>query len=247
MDPTIPMPWYKTWWATLGFIMLGVIAVIAIIIGILTFRVWRQIKNGEISSSQIQSYGQFSVAQNSTAQPQVLDVSLLNRPDAPFLGTPNPKVTVVEFLDFKCPNCLTAKPIMDQVVQKYSNKVKLVLRNFPVESTHPGATQLSEIAWCAKQQNGFFGIYNWLYAHQEALPEKMVNSDIGKLASENNLNFESLQTCLKGSEASIAINRDYADGVKLGVRGTPTFYINGEKREGVIPFEVWDTYLKNIK
>jgi len=156
-------------------------------------------------------------------------------------------VTIVEFADFKCPNCRLAAPILRQVAQKYGNKVKIIFRNFPVESTHPGATRLAEIAYCADRQGRFWPMHDLLYAEQDTLIPVLPRAEVQRLAEKTDLDLKQLWSCLGSPAAAIAVNRDYSDGFGVGLRGTPTWFVNGKKVEGVVPFEVWERYLDNVK
>ncbi len=240
------MSWYKTWWGVTILVILTVAGVLTTVMAVLIFQVSHKLKNGSFSALEASSYAGFSRVQNTHPSAQ-LDYSLLERPEAPFLGSSHPKIKVVVFMDFKCPNCRAESPILTQMMQKYGNQVQLIVRHFPVESTHPGATQLSQMAWCAKQQNAFWGLYNWLFANQDVLPEKMDEDRVAQVAEANGLNTLNLQKCLNANESRVGVNQDYADGIKLGVRGTPTFFVNGEKVEGAVPLAAWEAFLKDVK
>ncbi len=240
--------WYQRW---TGVMAVGVVATISIIIlfivGSSGYYYW-QIKhgNGEILFDKF--YGGFSDAgvkgQNTADKINRLDIET---PDAPFLGNNTAKVTVVEFVDFKCPNCKAEAPILRQIIQKYGKDLKLIIRNFPVESTHPGANQLSVLAMCAFEQGFYWPLHDWLYASQDALGEQLSDAELAGMAVNFGWNADKMKTCMAGSAAKIKVNKDFADGYRFGVEGTPTFFINGEKVQGVIPQTAWETYLKNIK
>jgi protein-disulfide isomerase len=129
-----------------------------------------------------------------------------------------------------------------------STKVKLIYRQFPGESIHPGANRLSQIALCAYNQGPakYWGVHNYLFNKQDDLPTYLRSEEITSLANETGLDVARLNDCLGSSATLVKINRDYADGVRFGVAGTPTFFINGQKIEGVIPWEVWDGFVKQF-
>lgn len=248
-DDSSSRPWYTRWWGVIILIFLAIVGLIIVFLGITTYRYWREIKNGNGSLLAEQVFAGFSkdsqtqaTVFGSVAKPNRTD---LERSDAPYLGSANASIVVVEFLDFKCPNCALEAPIIRQVVQKYGSKIKYIVRNFPVETTHPGASRFAEIGWCSQQQGRFWSVVDYFFAHQAELPEILTNNDIAKLTTATQLDYTALQTCLTGSSAITAVNRDYVDGAKFGVRGTPTFFINGEKIEGVVPFAAWESFLKD--
>lgn len=250
MENSVPVrQWYKRWWGISILVFLAIIGLFIVLLTVTTYRYWREIKNGNGARLAEQVFSGFTPAEGTTAtvfgavsKPNRSD---LERSDAPYLGNPRAPIVIVEFLDFKCPNCNTEAPIIRQVIQKYGSKIKFIVRNFPVESTHPGASGFAEIGWCSQQQGRFWPVLDYFFNNQATLPEVLGTSDLAALAGATQIDLKSLETCLNGSSATTAVNRDYVDGAKFGVRGTPTFFINGEKVEGVVPFAVWESFLKD--
>ncbi|OGH88322.1 MAG: hypothetical protein A3J93_04675 [Candidatus Magasanikbacteria bacterium RIFOXYC2_FULL_42_28] len=244
---TIPLSSRLRWYQTTGGILLAglavLVALVAIIFLILVTRYYFEIKNGRGEILFQEVYGGFTGpvgagGADAVTREQVESI------DDPFLGNPTAGIVVVEFVDFKCPNCSAALPIMKQVLQKYGHKIKLIIRDFPVESTHPGAGQLAEIANCASEQGLYWVAHDWFYAHQTELNGVLSTEQIKVVAGQIGLDYNKLSVCLRQSTIKIEVNRDYVDGYSAGVRGTPTFFINGKKVEGVIPFTVWDKFLE---
>lgn len=239
--------WYQT---TVGILLAGlgvIVALATIFFLILSVRYYWEIKQGRGQILFDDIYGGFSGEAGSGGVGSV-ERNKVESIDDPFLGNPDANVVVVEFVDFKCPNCQAALPIMKQVLQKYGNKFKLIIRDFPVESTHPNAGQLAEIANCASQQGLYWIVYDWFFAHQTELGAKILTDGEIKIVAEKiGLDYGKLTTCLRQNTIKTEVNRDYVDGYTAGVRGTPTFFVNGEKVEGVVPFAVWEKYFENIK
>lgn len=240
--------WYQSW---LGVMTAGLgVAILAFILfmaGSTGYYYW-QIRqgNGQILFNKF--YGGFTVDKeiksNGAAKFTREELEIAS---APFLGTNNPKVTIVEFVDFKCPNCRAAAPILQQVMQKYGNKVKLIIRNFPVESTHPGANELAVLSMCAYKQGYYWPLHDWLYSQQDILGSKLSDDQLSGMASIFGWDASKMKECLADTATKVAVNKDFADAYRFGVGGTPTFFINGEKVEGVIPFASWEVFLKNVK
>ncbi|KKU27308.1 MAG: Periplasmic thiol:disulfide interchange protein DsbA [Candidatus Magasanikbacteria bacterium GW2011_GWA2_46_17] len=192
-----------------------------------------------------QFYGGFThVVGDNRAQARTVNRRELEAVDAHFLGNASAPITIVQFLDFKCPNSKAAAPIIRRLAQKYGSKAKIVIRHFPAESIHPGATQLSELAHCAYLEGDFWGMYDLLFQEQDNLSARLNPEDIGRLAAQVGLDGEKVKACMRAGRAKVAVNRDYADGYKFGVVGTPTFFVNGDRVQGIVPWEVWEGFLK---
>jgi protein-disulfide isomerase len=244
------MKWYQTAW---GIVLAaaGLVAVVGIVIFVaVTVNFWWQIKQGKGVQLQQSVYGGFDRIAGSAEAATHIDRAVLENGNFPFLGNPSAPITIVLFGDFKCPNTKKAWPILQRLLSQYTHKIKLVFRQFPAESIpgHEGANKLAQLAVCTYNQNqeAYWGVHNYLFANQEVLPTYLAETDIKKIADDLNLDLPKLQECLRSSDALVKINRDYADGIKFGVAGTPTFFINGQKVEGVIPWEVWDGFVKQF-
>lgn len=241
------MRWYQTGWgiALLGFG--GLLLVGVVVFGAITVNFWWQIKQGKGDLLQQQIYSGFD-RQTAETKAEKIDRAVLENGDYPFLGSPYAPITIVLFGDFRCPNTKNAWPILQRLLGKYSHKVKLIYRHFPGESIHPGANKLSQIGVCAyaQGQEKYWGVHNYFFNRQNDLPTYLGAADLASLANEVGLDLPKLNECLGSSAALIKINRDYADGVRFGVGGTPTFFINGKKIEGVIPWEVWEGFVKQF-
>jgi len=238
--------WFQTIWGVFG-VSFGIIALIFLIyFGVLFFKYWSAIKSGQGDFLFDQIYGGFSSA---SVNQQDADIRRedIETADDPFLGNPNAEIVIVEFVDFKCPNCRAAAPIMKKVLQKYGNKVKLIIRDFPVESTHPGASQIAEIANCSLEQGLYWIAHDWFYDNQDRILNSLSFNEIKQVSEEIGLNYEKLSICMRQPLVKSEINRDFADGYKAGVGGTPTFFVNGKKAQGVVPFEVWINFLENYQ
>jgi protein-disulfide isomerase len=248
-NPSSPLKWYQKGWSVLlfGFILL-VVGIIASFVGI-TFHYWWQIKHGgaySLSSQFTSPYFTKSVKNATFIDSSKVDRNLIEQGDYQFAGSTQPKITIVEFADFKCPFCRESAPIIDQIIQKYGNKVKLIVRHFPAESLHPGATRLAEVAYCAGKQGRFWPVYKYLYTNQDNISDIVSAKEVQDIATANDLDQKKLQTCMDAPGTTIAINKDYADGFNSGVQGTPTFFVNGEAATGVISWNIWEAFIKSI-
>lgn len=239
------MRWYQTWWG-IALVGLGsLVLFVGLIFGVITIKFWWQIKHGQGNLLQQSVYGGFdrSVKNN---KGETIDREKLEKGDFPVLGNPSASTTVVVFGDFRCPNTKNALPILQKLVGQYGYKVKLIFRNFPAESIHPGTDKLAQIGACAHKQGKYWEVSNYLFAKQTELPVVLGAKDIADLSASTGLDYAQLDKCLQSGQAAINVSRDYTDGFRFGVGGTPTFFVNGQKVEGVVPFEVWESYIKQL-
>src|SRR5262245_24919977 len=154
---------------------------------------------------------------------------------APFRGGEKAPVTIVEFSDFHCPFCRRVISTLTQIESKYGDKIKLVFRDFPIESLHPGATKAHEAARCAGEQGNFWPYHGKLFAREpNSSPETFKG-----IAKEVGLNENSFETCLGSGKFQAAIKQDIAEGNRVGVGGTPAFFINGRMISGAQPLEAF--------
>jgi len=154
---------------------------------------------------------------------------------APFKGPAKAPVTIVEFSDFHCPFCRRVIPTLAQLQSQYGEKIKLVFRDFPIESLHPGATKAHEAARCANEQGKFWPYHDKLFAGpSNASPELFKG-----LAKELELDALAFETCLGSGKYQAAIKQDIEEGNRVGVSGTPAFFINGRLISGAQPFEAF--------
>jgi protein-disulfide isomerase len=243
-----PLRWYQRFGGVMMVsILASVIVFTLLIVGATGYYYW-QIKQGNGQVLFNKFYGGFSTDVKNNTTVGGINRSELEISNAPFLGSNNAKVTIVEFVDFKCPYSKAEAPILRQMMQKYGNKVKLIIRNFPPsDNFHPGANQLANIAMCAYDQGYYWPLHDWLFEQQENLGDKLSETDIDALGTKFGWENSKMKSCLAGSNAKVAVNKDFADGYRFGISGTPTFFINGEKVEGVIPFSAWELFLDNVK
>ncbi len=163
-------------------------------------------------------------------RPPVIEVAAAGRPERG--GGAKAPVTIIEFSDYQCPFCGRAEGVVDEVMKHYGNKVRLVYRDFPLPM-HPQARPASEAANCANAQGKFWEYHAALFANQTALDEDKLK-EYGKNVGLDAAKFEQ---CLKDKPFKAAIDKDVADGEKVGVNGTPAFFINGRMLSGAQPFD----------
>jgi protein-disulfide isomerase len=152
---------------------------------------------------------------------------------APFKGPVTAPVTIVKFEDFHCPFCKRVQLTLTEILSRSGDKVKLVHRDFPIDSLHPQARKAHEAARCANDQEKFWAYHDVLYANApNASPEQLK-----AYAREVGLDLVTFEQCLSSGKYQGAVQQDVAEGTRAGVTGTPAFFINGQLVSGALPLE----------
>jgi protein-disulfide isomerase len=177
--------------------------------------------------------GQAKVVVNLKPPPiQRVEVSVQG---APFKGGDKAPVTIVEFSDFHCPFCKQVVSTLAKLEAQYGEKIKLAFRDFPIESLHPEASKAHEAARCANEQGKFWPYHDKLFAG----PSKSSPEILKGFAKEVGLNGAAFEACLNSGKHQAAITKDIEEGQRLGVTGTPAFFINGRLFTGAQPLEAF--------
>jgi len=152
---------------------------------------------------------------------------------APFKGPAAAPVTIVEFQDFHCPFCQRVQPTLIQLATRYGDRVKLVYRDFPIDSLHPQARNAHEAARCANAQGRFWAYHDALYSKSSKVSPEALKA----IAKAVGLDMEAFDVCLNARTYRSAVQKDIDEGTRVGVTGTPTFFINGRVISGAQPLE----------
>lgn len=150
----------------------------------------------------------------------------------PARGPDNARVTMVEFSDFQCPFCSRAHDTVEQVMQAYAGKVRLVFRQFPLD-IHKNAAKAAEAALCANEQGKFWEYHDVLFKNQQTLEVAQLKDH----ANAVGLDQVKFASCLDSSKFSKTVQDDMSAGQQVGVSGTPAFFINGVMLSGAMPFD----------
>ena len=165
--------------------------------------------------------------------------------DDPVKGNPDAQVVIVEFSDFQCPFCERfAEQTLPELKEKYidTGKVKLIYRDFPLSSIHPEAQKAAEATECADDQGKF-----WAY-HDILFEKRSEWSGVGaakfkEYAVDLGLDTHAFDECLDSDKYKDEVLDDLNAGQAVGVTGTPTFFINGQKLVGAQPFTAFETVI----
>jgi protein-disulfide isomerase len=162
--------------------------------------------------------------------------------DDPYAGDPNAKVVVVEFSDFQCPYCSQEFPTVRELINVYKNKIKFIYRDFPVSDKHPNAQKAAEAADCAFAQGKFWEMHDKLFINQSDLS----NAALKRYAGEIGLDAAQFNSCLDSGTYASEVQKDFNDGYAAGVQGTPTFFINDRKFEGVVSLDTFKQIIDQL-
>ena len=149
-------------------------------------------------------------------------------------GPESAKVTLVEYGDYQCPFCGEAYPILERVLKKYGQRLRFVFRNFPLTEMHPRAEFGAEMAEAAGAQGKFWEMHDFLYENQGALGSEDFFLEFG---GRLGLDLKRIRQELMAHVHLSRIHEDFMSGIRSGVNGTPTFYINERRHDGDYQFE----------
>ena len=144
--------------------------------------------------------------------------------DQPVKGNAKALVTIVEFTDYECPSCARQHPVLEQIVSEFGDRVRLVVRDFPL-SQHANARKAAEAAEAAREQNKYWEYVSVLFKNQSALSVDKLR----QYATDLGLDRARFDAALDSGKFAEKVQRDVIDGHKLGINGTPTLFINGKR------------------
>ena len=144
-------------------------------------------------------------------------------------GPPDAPMVLVEYGDYQCPYCGAAYPIVKKIQKELGTRLKFVFRNFPITNSHPQAQWAAEMAEAAAAQGRFWEMHDYLYENQRSLGDE---GFFAKYAKGLNLDVTRLEREIAQHTHSPRVQEDYMSGIRSGVNGTPTFFINGVRYDG---------------
>ena len=177
--------------------------------------------------------GDYSLQTSSSVQPihatyQGDRKKLIEGENNPSFGTTSPAVTIVEFSDFACPFCKASFPALREISLKHQDQVKIIFRDWP---GHNFSVPLALAAHCANEQGKFWEMHDKLFQNQSDTFGSDKNQ-LALLAQQLGMYNEQFQQCFDSQKYIPLIRQNFTDSETLGVAGTPTWFINGEKIEG---------------
>lgn len=163
--------------------------------------------------------------------------------ERPSRGPSDAPVTIVEFTDYECPYCRryyrqTYRPLLEE----FEGEIRYVVRNYPL-SIHPRARKAAEAAECAHNQDRFWDYHDHLFENADALEP----ADLKRYARDLGLDGEQFDECLESGAESQTVERDLATGRRLGIQGTPTFFVNGRPLVGAQPLTAFRSTIQQVR
>jgi protein-disulfide isomerase len=168
-------------------------------------------------------------------EPAPVPMTTFDLKGAPTKGPADAPVTIVEFSDFQCGFCLRANSTVAQILAKYQGKVRLVFKHYPLVELHRDAPFGHRAALAAHEQGKFWEMHDRLFANQRAMSRQDILAHAGTLG----LDMTKFMADLDGPRLQAVLDRDLGEGRKVGVEGTPTFFINGTALVGAQPIDAF--------
>lgn len=157
-------------------------------------------------------------------------------------GNPEAAVSLVEYSDLQCPACATFQPIITELLAQYGDKIKFEYKHFPLPM-HPFALRAAVAAEAAGQQGKFYEFHDVVFQNQDEWSRaSSPNSFFIKYASDLGLDVEQFKSQMEAKDLRNKVLRDQKDGQALGITGTPTFFLNGEKME----FDTYQAFIEQV-
>lgn len=221
---------HKKWWK----IFLTTIAILVITLIVTTlvksFIVYKNIKTNGVD------YTRFANYEVNDEQKKLIEGTEKNY----WLGSANPTITIVEFADFACPMCHNSFSKIRELETVYKDHIKFIFRDFPANTEH--SVKLAGAARCAGEQGLFWHMHDKLFLNQGISTQEEIITLANKLGLDN----DRFKECLITNKYLPEIQKDFSDGEFLGVTGTPTWFINGHKIEGDIPYELFKKIIEEL-
>jgi protein-disulfide isomerase len=191
---------------------------------------------------------ELKILQNRLPTNQPSEPVKISADDDPIIGNPNAPITIIEFSDFQCPFCArfhvqTLPLLLEEYIEQ--GKVKLVFRDFPIQSIHPNALPAAVAAECANEQGQFKAMHDMLFDNQNQWSKQETDialSIFSQYATEIQLDQNTFDSCLTSGKYIEEIRNDLEDGRSYDVTGTPGFFIGNDdigyvELKGAQPFE----------
>ena len=228
VKPTNSKRWHQHWWGRLIIIFLAIFFILLTAVVFYVSKVVILLRSGQVTPQAL-------FGSNFSSSGSVPEQTLFSSDD-PSLGPKEAKVVIVEFGDFQCPACLQAHPVIKELLKDYGSQVLLVWQDFPLADDHPQAVLAAVAAHCAGDQGKFWEMHDELFANQNQITEDELVTIVNQLG----INVLVFRDCLVSGKYLKEIEEDFRLGYELGIRSTPTFFINGKMLAGAIPLNIFE-------
>ena len=221
--------WHKQWWGKLVIILLVWLLIMVIIIPSFALSIFLRVRSGALDQGSLLELPGESQAEIA----RLASRKILETLDDPYLGSLEAEIVIVEFSDFQCVYCQEVFSTVREVASLYGNNIRIIFRDFPSSDVHPQALLAAQAGECAQEQGKFWPMHDKLFMNQDNLSPEVMK----EIAKQIGLATAEFNNCLDTGKYQEEVIDDFKDALTLGVKGTPTFFINGEKFEGVISLE----------
>ena len=156
--------------------------------------------------------------------------------DAPYFGNKEAKVQIVEFSDFQCPFCARGADVLKEIKAKYGKKVQVAFKQYPLPF-HKDARPAALASLCANEQKTdyFWKLHDWMFANQQ----KLDNKSLKEAAKSFGMDEKKFSDCLDNNKLMAKVQANIDEGQAIGVKSTPTFFVNGQLVSGAQPIEIF--------
>jgi protein-disulfide isomerase len=223
--------WYKRSWGIFVIILGALLIILLAYFFTNFFYYYNQIKDGKIILPNTEKFSKNSFWNSPSPNIDALKIFHDGEP-----GTENnAPLSIVGFFDFRCPYSIEVSSTLRELQKIYGEKVNFVFRNFPVIALHPDAMLLAQAGECAHLQKKFWPMYDKIFANKN--DAEITKDDLKLYAAQIGLDENEFIKCLFSDQSKSLILEDVSDAEALGVRGTPTWFLNNQKIEGVLKRE----------
>lgn len=170
--------------------------------------------------------------------PFITNLDKLEEGGAPAFGPADAPVKIYVFSDFECPYCREeAKVLREGINKEHASQVRIIFKNFPLESIHPWARSAAIAGVCIARQNEdkFWSFHDWIYPHQTEINPTNLGDKVNEFAKTQSLDIQKLSSCIDSSSAADEVDKTVAEGRNLGIVQTPTLFVNGRMVAGALP------------
>ncbi len=226
-----------------GWLVFILVLGATLVVGQKAFVYYGKIKRGEIVDLP-QFHTKLTTSKKMTLNQPTVDRALIEGDDAPATGASpsTAQVTIVEFGDFECPFSKDEYPVVGQMIAKYGDRVRFIFHNYPLQDVHVHAKDAALASLCAQEQGKFWPFYERLFQNAPAL----ALGDLSNYAEGAGLNPKQFEKCLDDRRYASKIDKEIALAERVGVAGTPVFFFNGQRVEGAIPVDVFETIIRRL-
>jgi protein-disulfide isomerase len=163
-------------------------------------------------------------------------------PDDHVEGTDTAAITLVEYGDFQCPYCGQAYPIVKRLQSDFGDSLRLVFRNMPLTNVHPQAELAAETAEAVGLQGKFWPMHDVLFENQRDLSGPAILRYVEDVGAD----LSQVANALNDGVVQKRVKDDVESGIRSGVNGTPTFFVNGERYDGSWDYDTFHAYLEEV-